>query len=102
MVFLFSGHFTVDGIKASLKERGVYCPLAEKWDKFASVLDVPRDEVRHALSLSNEGKLDRILGYVVKKHPYGSWRLLIWALDSMSDCVHLAGMIRTLAEPAGN
>lgn len=73
------------------------------WDTFSTTLDLPfspRNAIRHSLNLDKAGKLDKVITYVVKMHPYGSWRLIIWALDEMGRRED-AEAIRAYAEPVG-
>ena len=93
----------MEKIKSSLQEEGVYLKIAHVWDIYSNMLDVPfsqRNTIRHSLKLNDAGKLDKVLAYVVKTHPYGSWRLLIWALDEMGHRED-ADVLRAYAEPVG-
>lgn len=95
--------FSLEKIQSLLHEKGIYSKLAEEWDHFGSTVDVPqskRDEIRHSLHMDNGARLGSIFEYLVSMHPYGSWRLLIWALDEMgTNYKHYADAIRDSAEP---
>lgn len=98
-----AGHFTVEKIRGSLREKGVYSKIAEVLDNFGSTLDIPlskRAVIRQSPNLDNAARLDKVIAYVVETHPYGSWRLIIWALDEMR-CPEDADAIRAYAEPVG-
>ncbi len=97
------GQFTLEKIKGFLQEQSVYLRLAEVWDTLSATMDIPlsqRDRIRHSPGLDKPAKLDRVLQHVINLHPYGSWRLLIWALDEMG-CKQEADAIRACAEPVG-
>ena len=67
------------------------------------MLDVPspqRNIIRYSLNLNNAAKLDKVLLYTINTHPYGSWRLLIWAYDEMG-WGRDADALRAYAEPVG-
>ena len=95
----------MEKIQSLLHEKGIYSKLAEEWDHFGSTVDVPqskRDEIRHSLHMDNGARLGSIFEYLVSMHPYGSWRLLIWALDEMgTNYKNYADAIRDSAEPVG-